>query len=78
LPAPFQRRFFILAHPAPVSYSGQRRRPSSAGFFYLRAHPTNPPVRMGNGTGEGHSKLLAMRLLRVTNKLAMLPFGNDI
>jgi hypothetical protein len=33
---------------------------------------------MGNGTGEGHSKLRVMRLLRVTNKLAMLPFGNDI
>ena len=28
----------------------------------------------GNGTGEGNSRLDAMRLLRVTSKLAMLPF----
>jgi hypothetical protein len=69
MPAPFQ---------APVSYSGQRRRLSGAGFFYLRAHPTNPLGRMGNGTEEGHSKLRVMRLLRVTSKLAMLQFGNDI
>jgi hypothetical protein len=37
MPAPFQRRFLIPANagalPAPVSYSGQRRRPSGAGFF---------------------------------------------
>jgi hypothetical protein len=68
MPAPYQLQFLIPANAGAF----QRR------LFLLRAHSTNALVRIGNGTGEGHSKLRVTRLLRVTSKLAMLPFGNDI
>jgi hypothetical protein len=79
--APFQRRFYIPGMPAPFQRRFLIRDNAGAlqrRLFYLRSPPTKVLVATGNGTGAGHFKLSVMRLLRVTSKLAMLPFGNDI
>jgi len=50
---------------------------ASAGFYFAFAAP-NLVIPIGEGTGKRHRKLRPKKLLRVTSKLAMLPFGNDI
>jgi hypothetical protein len=62
MPARVQRLFLIPANAGAL--------PAPAFFICALVRPI-----LGNGTGEGHSKLRVMRLLRVTSKLAMLPLA---
>jgi hypothetical protein len=50
----------------------------SAPAFYLHPYPTVWSPAAGNGTETADPELRMPRLLRVTNKLAMLSFGDNI